>query len=315
MVAHRTRHRARFVVVLALVAGACAPALRSTLGRAPTLSELAPFWVEPSPTRDAFLGPGGSEYAPRADVVYTLVERKVGGFSPKLEVRDPQGVKWSVKMGVEAQSEVTSSRLVWAAGYQQPFNYYVPAWRIEEKGGVHQMGPARFRPEPETLQNRGPWSWHANPFIESVQFRGLIVLMMILNSTDLKNDNNEMYVFRQKGRPEQLWYTVKDLGASLGQTGRMGPRRNDIQFFEKQRFITGVENGVVRFEFHGRHQELLRGVRPSDVRWMCQRLQRLTPRQWQDAFRAGGYEPEVTARYLRRINEKIAEGLAIGGRP
>jgi hypothetical protein len=65
----------------------------------------------------------------------------------------------------------------------------------------------------------------------------------------------------------------------------------------------------VTFGFRGRHQELLEGIRIEDVRWICERLQKLTDRQWHDAFRAGNYTEELTARYVARIRQKINQGL------
>ena len=50
--------------------------------------------------------------------------------------------------------------------------------------------------------------------------------MMILNSTDLKDDNNAVYERRKGDRVVGRWYAVKDLGATLGTTGRMDPKRN-----------------------------------------------------------------------------------------
>ena len=38
-----------------------------------------------------------------------------------LVVRDAKGVKWSVKLGIEARPEVAASRLVWAVGYLAVF--------------------------------------------------------------------------------------------------------------------------------------------------------------------------------------------------
>jgi hypothetical protein len=38
----------------------------------------------------------------------------------------------------------------------------------------------------------------------------------------------------------------------------------------------------------------------------------LTDQQWQDAFRAGGYAPELANRFIRRFKQKIDEGLALG---
>ena len=41
------------------------------------------------------------------------------------------------------------------------------------------------------------------------------------------------------------------------------------------------------------------------------RLDALTDAQWQDAFRAGGYSKELADRFIRRLEQKIAEGLAL----
>jgi methionine salvage enolase-phosphatase E1 len=49
----------------------------------------------------------------------------------------------------------------------------------------------------------------------------------------------------------------------------------------------------------------------EDVRWACERLQKLTDRQWRDAFRAGNFTADVTARYVARIRQKITEGLEL----
>jgi hypothetical protein len=45
---------------------------------------------------------------------------------------------------------------------------------------------------------------------------------------------------------------------------------------------------------------------------MCLRLAALEDDEWRTAFRAAGYSPDVAARYLRRIKEKVREGLDIG---
>jgi hypothetical protein len=104
---------------------------------------------------------------------------------------------------------------------------------------------------------------------------------------------------------------VKDLGASLGETGRMDPRRGYIDGFESEPFVTRVENGFAVFAFRGRHQELLERVSVDDVRWTCERLGKLTDRQWRDAFRAGNYSDDIATRYVARIRRKITEGLEL----
>ena len=57
----------------------------------------------------------------------------------------------------------------------------------------------------------------------------------------------------------------------------------------------------------------IENITPADVRWICQRLDRLTDRQWQEAFRAAGYEREVADRFIRKVKQKVAEGLALKG--
>jgi len=70
-----------------------------------------------------------------------------------------------------------------------------------------------------------------------------------------------------------------------------------------------MKSGFVEFSYHGWHQELFKQrIAPRDVRWASDLLGGLTDRQWEDAFRAGGYEPAVAARFIRRLHQKIADG-------
>ena len=162
------------------------------------------------------------------------------------------------------------------------------------------------------MKSRGEWSWQENPFVGTRAYNGLLALMMILNSTDLKNENNEIYdVVGEASEDAKRWYVVKDLGASLGETGRMDPRRGWIDGFEQQPFMIGVKDGFAVFAFRGRHQELIQRIGVDDVRWICERLDRLTDRQWHDAFRAANYTDDVTARYVAKLRQKIKEGLEL----
>jgi hypothetical protein len=76
--------------------------------------------------------------------------------------------------------------------------------------------------------------------------------------------------------------------------------------------MTGIKDGFVEFNYHGWHQELFRHISPDDVRWASELLAGLTDRQWSDAFRAGGYEPAVADRFIRRLHQKIADGRRVG---
>jgi hypothetical protein len=71
----------------------------------------------------------------------------------------------------------------------------------------------------------------------------------------------------------------------------------------------------VRFDWRGRHDVLVQDLTPADVRWICERLAALTDAQWGDAFRAGGYAPALAERFIRRMKQKIKEGLALEDAP
>jgi hypothetical protein len=290
----------------------CAPAIRSTAPGPLTPRQMDQFWEDVDPrSRQLFHGVAGPRVQPDPGGIFDQKHVDTMGFSVTYDVEDESGVEWSIKIGDEAQSEVTASRLVWAMGYQQVPNTYVARWHLRDGEAKRLMEGGRFRPKLPTLTSAGTWSWHQNPFVGTQPYRGLIVLMMILNSTDLKTDNNAIYERRDGDRVIGRWYVVKDLGATLGTTGKVDPKRNDIDAFEQHGFITGVRRGRVLLAFRGRHQELLERVTPEDVVWMCRRMSRLTPKQWHDAFRAGGYDDDVASRYIRRIQQKVADGLAL----
>jgi hypothetical protein len=306
------RPRATAVVcafLLLLANDACAPALRRT-AEAP-IDEL---WEEPGLERLNLIdGVGAGAAKPVVDGRYQLLERNTGGFSTTYRVRDEGGLEWSVKIGPEAQTEVVSSRIVWTLGYQQVPSYFVERWiAVDDAGHEQTLGGARFRPRKMPMKAAGPWSWNRNPFVGTRPYRGLLALMMVLNSTDLKAGNNELYEIANpgQGRPAR-WYVVKDLGASLGETGRIDPRRGYLEGFERERFIVSTHNDQVTFGFRGRHKELLRQVRLEDLRWICQRILRVPQAALLDAFRAGGYDEEQSRRYVARIVNKAEEGMAL----
>jgi len=137
------------------------------------------------------------------------------------------------------------------------------------------------------------------------------VTLLILNSTDLKSDNNSVYEVSEPLDGARRWFVVRDLGAALGQTGKLFPRRNWLNGFEQGGFIKSVKGNQIEFDYRGRHQELLKTITPADVRWAARRMRRLTDEQLRDAFRAANYTEGMTDRYLRKIREKIAQGLAL----
>jgi hypothetical protein len=284
----------------------------------------ATLWERPTDlaARDTYFGSWGREYAPNPVDTYTLVERKHSGVNLGMTVVDSTGREWSVKqpypggMDDESLVEVAVSRLLSAVGYHQPPVYYLPRWTLKDGPGQSSKQPeGRFRPRHSVLKDTGSWSWQENPFVGTQAYDGLRVLMMLLNQSDLKNSNNTLYEVKKSDGVDTTaarWYVARDIGAGLGETGRIDPKRNDVALFEQIAFMKGVEAGDVRFNYHGRHQELADHISPADVRWMCDLLSRFSDAQWQDAFRAAGYDTALANRFIVRIKAKIAEGRALG---
>ena len=54
------------------------------------------------------------------------------GTSPKLRVKDANGVEWKLKMGAEPQAETAATRLLFAAGYFVDEDYYATEVRVED---------------------------------------------------------------------------------------------------------------------------------------------------------------------------------------
>lgn len=306
------------VVAIALGAAACGGAIAiKPPEHPPSSDEIRQLWVDPGrEPRDLFWGIGGQKYAPKPDAVYKMKERDTTGFSTKYEVEDPDGVEWSAKLGPEAQTEVVLSRILWGLGYHQQPIYYLPSWTIERDGTKSKESEARFRPKVKEFERLDEyWWWQQNPFVGTRELNGLLVALLMFNSTDLKNDNNSLYKFKEPVEGAKTWFVVRDLGAALGETGKMYPNRNCLECFEQHGFITAVRDGHVEFDYVGRHEELLSMIRPADVRWAAERLQTLTDKQWHDAFRAANYAEGDADRFIRKLKEKIDDGLALRARP
>ena len=288
--------------------------VQSTLPGRPTPQQLAELWVRPNPGRDLFSGVGGSRLAPDPSVVYTVIDIKRSGFSRGYTLKDPHDHEWSAKFPPEAPTEVAASRILWGIGYHQPPIYYLPEWNAAEAPSPNPQLPARFReksPDLHGLEAKGSWSYYRNPFVGTREMNGLLVLQAMLGNSDLKDQQNVIYALKDAAEGARRWYVARDLGQSFGRTGVLEAPRGDPAVFEQTPFISGVVNGKVRFDYRGRHRVLFANISPADVRWACQQLQTLTDDQWHDAFRAAGYPLPIADRFIRRMKQKIEEGLAL----
>jgi hypothetical protein len=309
------------VVLLVIVLG-CGPGgkVQITTPQAPAVEEL---WEDPVdlPSRDLFSGPGGPHMTPDANEPYEFVAHKRTGKNPGYDVRTVDGRVWSVKLGEEAQPEVVTSRLLWAIGFHQPPTYYLEKWTLSGEDAGLKPG-SRFRFEPDGHEVIDDWSWYDNPFVGTQPFRGLIVAQLIFNNWDWKTSNNKIYVVSNNGGSRRI-YMVRDLGASFGKA-RQSPifkwlnirhlqgTKNDLPGFEQQPFIDGFDGEQVKFSYSGLDKALVQHLTHDDVRWVCERLAGLTDRQWHDAFRAANYDDDEIVRYVRKIKEKINQGLNAG---
>ena len=303
----------RIARLIALSVGTLAVLL---LSRPPSAAELAELWVEPEPGRDLFYGVGGPQLAPNPLAIFRVLQVKKGGFSNGYTVADPRGKEWSAKLYPEARTEVVASRILWVVGYHQPPAYALEQWSAIGAKGSNPQPVARFReekPEFHGLTESGPWSYSDNPFVGTRPLAGLLVLQVMLGNSDLKAGNNMLYTLAQPVEGARDWYVARDLGHTFGRTGVIDAPRDDIDVFDETPFIKSVENGIVRFEYRGLHGQLFKNITAADVRWICSRLSKVTDKQWAAAFRAGGYAEPTSQRYIRRLKQKIAEGLAVEG--
>ena len=282
--------------------------------RPPTAAGLSELWVEPERSRDLYHGVGGPQLAPSPMALYKVLEIKKGGFSDGYTVADQKGRKWSAKLYPEARTEVVASRILWGVGYHQPPVYTLDRWSADGARSLNPQPVARFReeePEFYGLKESGSWSYSDNPFVGTKPLAGLLVLQVMLGNSDLKADNNMLYTLSRPVEGAQAWYVARDLGHTFGRTGVVDAPRDDMDVFDRTPFITGVENGVVTFDYRGLHAELFKNLTVGDVEWICSRLSKISDEQWADAFRAGGYPDPTAQRYIRRMKQKIAEGLAL----
>jgi hypothetical protein len=263
------------------------------------------FWHEPTDleNRNLLLGAGGEEMKPDISKI-TFIEQKQGGYSTKYRVRDAKGNEWIAKLGKEAQPDTAANRLLWALGYETEIAYLYPHLTIEGKG---EFDNVRLEARPANVKRIGPWSWANNPFANTPEFRGLKILMVMINNWDMKDANNEILATRGDTTGEgELRYIISDLGGSFGKTGGVISRsRNKPSDYEKATFIEKVNGDVIDFNYGGKNKKLFDNLTVADARWLSDRLKRLSDEQIKDAFRAANYSPELVAVLAGAFKERI----------
>ncbi len=291
----------------------------------------AVLWTDPSSgsPRDLFYGPGGKDHQPHGP--FTFDKEDMDGTNPKFTVKDADGVKWKVKMGLEARPETVATRLVWAVGYYANEDYFLPEIQIRnmpahlhrgqklvQQGGI--IHNVRLKREPKDEKKLGDWKWSHDPFTGTREWNGLRVMMALLNNWDLKDVNNSVY-----STGSQRVFMVSDLGATFGSAGRSFPQhraKDNLHSYSHSKFIRRIHGDQIDFQTPARpsfvyivgpkeylsriHLERLgKDVPRADAKWIGEYLAKLTPQQIHEAFRAGGYSPEEIEAFSKIVQARI----------
>ena len=326
----RTALRVCAALVLALAAlsaGVTAQKQDASPGKsAATLPER--IWRDPGDmaSLDLRYGAGGKAHAPDPRGTYTFISEDTLATNPKFGVVDGRGVEWKVKLGEESQSETAATRFLWAAGYFVDEDYFVAELPVKglptlqrgeefvSSGGI--VHGARLERKRTTGEKVGDWDWFENPFLGRRELNGLRVMMALMNSWDLKDVNNAIYVVGGERH-----YAISDAGTAFGKSGMAGARsKGDPRDYAESKFIAKVEGTSVDFVLHSRPfflmavavsnylerskmEQITKDIPRADARWLGQRLSKLSDRQIRDAFRAAGYgagDVDILAKAIRK---------------
>jgi hypothetical protein len=257
--------------------------------------------------RDLYNGAGGTAMKPSLRRV-RFIKKETGGNNLKYRIRDAKGRVWVAKIADESQAEVAANRLLYGIGYMTEVDYLVPRLTIPGKGRHMNV---RLEARPAATKRDGNWKWDENPFVGTREFKGLRVMMALINNWDLKDSNNA--ILRTSG---EVRYIVSDLGSSFGKLpyasapilNRFGRSVNDPVDFVNSTFIHGVDDGgEVDFYYKAKGKDLLKGISVDEARWVGELLSRLSDRQIRDAFRAANYSRSEIALLSRAVRDRIRQ--------
>ena len=296
------------------------------------------IWRDPGdvPSLDLRHGPGGPGGTPVPP--FAFVEEHATGSQPCVSVADARGRRWRVKWGEEVRSENFAVRLVWACGYFAETTYYVDSGTIDgvTAGSLQRarrciaddctFREARFELEDLAVRKmfeEHSWAWNDNPFLGTPQLTGLKVLVMLLSDWDTKDrrdvargSNTAIFEHRVGRWRREARYLITDWGGSMGRWGGNIVTRGrwDPEGFAAQNaeFITGVDDGVVRFGYSGqRTADVATGIAVAHVRWLCGYLGRISDAQLRAALTASGATDEDTERFTTALRDRIDQLLKV----
>jgi hypothetical protein len=298
-----------------------------------TKAIVSELWVAPTDlsSRNLFYGPGGESHLPGK--IFTFVKEDLSGSNPKLDVRDENGVRWKVKLGIESQPETVASRLLWAVGYYADEDYFLDTLQVRNlpthlhrgqnligaDGTVHGL---RLKREEKGRKKDGSWSWRNGPFTGTRELNGLRVMMALINNWDLKDENNAIF----EGSTGRV-YEVSDLGASFGSSGVLLIKKDakgNLHYFQRSKFITKVAPEYIDFATpslpsvpylfnpwqytrRARLRWIGKHINRADAKWVGQLLGQLSTSQLRDAFLAAGYSQANSAAFTQILQTRIEQ--------
>lgn len=310
-------------------------------GPPPQRAHRKSIWRDPGAVEqlDFAEGPGGPDGAPLPP--FQFVAEHSTGSNPCLSVRDARGRVWRVKWGDEVRSETFATRMAWAAGYFVEVAYFIPEGHIEGTaeltrarqcvGEDCKFKDARFELDEESvtkLFDEHGWAWDDNPFAGTRELNGLKIMLMLTSNWDNKDvrdvargSNTAVFEHALGGGLVEARYLIIDWGATMGKWGgNLFRSKWDAAGYEAQtpEFVTGVENGFVRWSYLGqRTAEAREQISVADVCWLTGYIGRITDAQLRDGLGASGatadeivsFTKSIRARLdtLKRISESNAE--------
>ena len=289
--------------------------------------------------RNLTFGPGSAALAPVAP--FTFIKEEQTGESPKFDVTDARGETWVVKVGAEAQAETVATRLVWSVGYFADEAYYLERAEIKNLPKLSRgqefienrsvVRGARFEPKCKYISRGDNWDWETNPFVKTRELDGLKVLMVLLGNYDTSLRNNRVLSTTNSDTGElEARYVATDVGATLGKVGGLGGKRskNSLSDFRASKFILGVENGMVKFDYdtspkkmgmfasifkpsyrssQERKERVMKNISVENARWIGSLLNELSDEQLRDAFRAAGYDQQTMDGFVAVLRDRISQ--------
>ena len=320
-------------------------------GEAPLRSHHAVIWRDPGDVSalDLAAGPGQPPQPP-----FQFIEEHGTGSQPTVSVRDGNGREWRVKWGSEVRTETFGTRLAWALGYFAEQTHFLAEGEITGAHDLsrakdcidehHRFTEARFEltGEPDVVKHFDAhgWAWNDNPFVGTRELNGLKILMMLVSNWDNKDvrdvargSNTAIFEYpfdavaaapRSRSRAgsssvaREARYLIIDWGAALGawgnnivQRGRWDPEAYAAQ---NELFVTGVEDGLVKWGYQGqRTTDLTYDITVDDVRWFYKLAGALSDDQLRAAFRASGATPEEVEHFTAAVRGRIEKLREVAG--